>query len=175
MLVWSNLKGIGRCQASDTPRSRRFGSCLRPSAQGVEEGERASETHACRRDAGQGAVEGGVRKVVSLGHKRQVAQSLVEQGRCTARTVCRHFGIHHSTFKYQANEPDSWLPKLKTALRRMSRARPELGLAVPSKKRKVRRRGVSTGLPMKATQRGHVWTWDFVNDTTVRGGKVRRP
>lgn len=138
---------------------------------------------------------------MSPGHKRQVAQSLVQQGRCTARTVCRHFGLHRSTFRYEAKEPDSWLAKLKTALRRMSRTHPELGypkiaellkkegwrvghrliqrlrrelgLAIPKKKRKARRGGISTGLPTKATHRGHVWTWDFVHDTTVRGGNLR--
>lgn len=35
------------------------------------------------------------------------------------------------------------------------------------------RRGVSTGLPTKATHRGHVWTWDFIADATVRDGALR--
>ncbi len=35
------------------------------------------------------------------------------------------------------------------------------------------RQGVSTGLPTKATRRGHVWTWDFVSDATVRGGALK--
>jgi len=138
---------------------------------------------------------------VSPGHKRQIIQSLVDRGRCTIRAACRHFGLHRSTFRYVAKQPDAWLAKLKTALRRMSRVHPELGyakitrllkkegwrvgcrlvqrlrrelgLAVPARKPRHRRRGVSTGLPTKATHRGHVWTWDFVHDTTVRGGKLR--
>ncbi len=138
---------------------------------------------------------------MSPGHKRQIAQAFVDQGRCTIRAVCRHFQLHRSTFRYQAKQPDAWLAKLKTALRRLSNAHPELGypkitrllkkegwrvgcrrlqrlrrelgLAVPTKKPKRRRRGVCTGLPTKATHRGHVWTWDFVHDTTVRGGKLR--
>lgn len=44
---------------------------------------------------------------------------------------------------------------------------------VPVKKPKVRRRGVSTGLPTKTRHRNHVWTWDFLHATTVRGGKLR--
>ncbi len=36
-----------------------------------------------------------------------------------------------------------------------------------------RRQGVSTGLPMNASHRNHVWTWDFVHDTTFRGGTLR--
>ena len=42
------------------------------------------------------------------------------------------------------------------------------GLRVPPTKRKVVRRGLSTGLPTKAVRRGHVWTWDFISDATVR-------
>ena len=138
---------------------------------------------------------------MSPGHKRQVARAFVDRGRCTARTACRHFGLHRSTFRYQAKQPNAWLVKLKAALRRLSNAYPEwgypkitrllqregwrvgcrliqrlrreLGLAVPAKKPKVRRRGIRTGLPTKAKHRGHVWTWDFVHDTTVRGGKLR--
>ena len=138
---------------------------------------------------------------MSPGHKRQVAQSLVDRGRCTARAACRHFGLHRSTFRYVAKQPNAWLAKLKAALRRLSnlhpefgypkitrllqqegwrvgcrrvqRLRRELGLMVPKKKPKARRGGVSTGLPTKATHRNHVWTWDFVHDTTVRGGKLR--
>lgn len=138
---------------------------------------------------------------MSPGHKRQIAQAFVDQGRCTIRVVCRHFQLHRSTFRYQAKQPNAWLAKLKTALRRLSNAHPELGylkitrllkkegwrvgcrriqhlrrelgLAVPAKKPKHRRRGVCTGLPTKATYRGHVWTWDFVHDTTMRGGKLR--
>lgn len=134
---------------------------------------------------------------MSPGHKRQIVEELVAGGRCTARAACRHFGLHRSTFAYQAKEPDAWLARLKSALRRMSnrhpemgypkitkllkdegwkvgtrmvqRLRRELGLAVPAKKQKKRRQVVSTGLPTKATHRGHVWTWDFVHDTTVRG------
>lgn len=47
------------------------------------------------------------------------------------------------------------------------------GLRVPPSKRKGVRRGVSTGLPTKAIRRGHVWTWDFVSDATVRGGPLK--
>ena len=138
---------------------------------------------------------------MSPGHKRQVVEQLVLEGRCTARAACRHFDLHRSTFTYTAKEPDAWLARLKTALRRVSRLhaemgypkitkllkkegwrvgtrliqrlRRELGLAVPKKKHKRRRKGLSTGNLTKATHRGHVWTWDFVHDTTVRGGNLR--
>lgn len=44
---------------------------------------------------------------------------------------------------------------------------------MPPTKRKVVRRGVSTGLPTTATHRNHVWTWDFIADATVRGGALK--
>ncbi len=118
-----------------------------------------------------------------------------------ARAACRHFGLHRATFAYRAKQPNAWLSKLKSAVRRVSnqypgmgypkiarlleregwsagarivrRLRRELGLAVPAKKPKRRRRGPSTGIPTKATHRNHVWTWDFVHDTTMRGGTLR--
>ena len=61
----------------------------------------------------------------------------------------------------------------KVGSRIIQKLRRELGLALPAKKPKKRRKGASTGLPTKATHRGHVWTWDFVHDTTMRGGKLR--
>ena len=64
---------------------------------------------------------------MSPGHKRQIAEQFVTGERCTARAACRHFGLHRSTFGYQAKEPDAWLAKLKSALRRMSNKHPELG------------------------------------------------
>jgi len=130
-----------------------------------------------------------------------MAEELVSGDRCTARAACRHFGLNRSTYAYRAKEADAWEAKLKGALRRKSnehpelgyakitrllkqegwqvgarnvqRLRRELGLAVPAKKPKRRRQGVSTGLPTKGKHRGHVWTWDFVHDTTKRGGKLR--
>ena len=138
---------------------------------------------------------------MSPGHKRQIIVAMVNRGRCTAREACRHFGLNRSTFGYEAKQPDAWMAKLKAALRRMSREHPELGymkiarllkkagwrvgsrfiqrlrqqlgLMVPVKKPKRRRCGISTGLPTKATHPNHVWTWDFVHDTTMRGGTLR--
>jgi transposase InsO family protein len=57
--------------------------------------------------------------------------------------------------------------------RQIQRLRRAEGLRVPPTKRKVVRRGVSTGWPVQATHRGHVWTWDFIADATVRGGALR--
>ncbi len=57
----------------------------------------------------------------------------------------------------------------KRHIQRLQRAD---GLRVSPTKRRIVRRGVSTGLPTKATHRSHVWTWDFISDATVRGGSL---
>ena len=66
---------------------------------------------------------------MSPGHKRQIVESLVIAGRCSGRAACRHFGLHRSTFSYEAKEPDAWLARLKAALRRLSNQHAELGYA----------------------------------------------
>jgi hypothetical protein len=66
---------------------------------------------------------------MSPGHKRQIVESLVIAGRCSRRAACRHFGLHRSTFSYEAKEPDAWLARLKAALRRLSNQHAELGYA----------------------------------------------
>ena len=58
--------------------------------------------------------------------------------------------------------------------RNSQRLRRDEGLRVPPTKRKIVRRGISTGLPTTATHRNHVWTWDFIADATVRGGTLKR-
>lgn len=65
--------------------------------------------------------------------------------------------------------PEGW----RAGKRPIQRFRRQEGLRVPPTKRKVIRRGLSTGWPTKATHRGHVWTWDFIADATVRGGVLR--
>ena len=58
-----------------------------------------------------------------------MAEKLVSGDRCTARAVCRHFGLNRSTYAYRAKEADAWEAKLKGALRRKSNEHPELGYA----------------------------------------------
>ena len=57
--------------------------------------------------------------------------------------------------------------------RQVRRLRRLEGLRVPPTKRKILRRGHSTGLPTKATHKNQVWTWDFIADATIRGGSLR--
>ena len=120
---------------------------------------------------------------------------------CSGRAVCRYLGFNRSTLRYRPKpvpekkhllemeivsmskkhptlgykkvtkllRDDGWLVNKK----QVQRIRREEGLQVPPKKPRIRRQGLSTGLPQQAKHRNHVWAWDFVSDYTQRGGKLR--
>jgi putative transposase len=141
------------------------------------------------------------KKIVSPGHRRQMAQEVIEVGMCSGRAACRILHLARSTFWYRGRPPSPQQQRLLKRMRELSdqyprygyrriaallrqegwpvgkrhiqRLRRSAGLRVPPTKRKRFRHGVSTGLPMKARQRGEVWTWDFIADATVRGGALR--
>ena len=57
---------------------------------------------------------------------------------------------------------------------RVRNVRREECLQVPPPRKKKRRLGESTGRhPQKAIRKNHVWSWDFVHDTTLKGGSIR--
>ena len=57
--------------------------------------------------------------------------------------------------------------------KRVQRVRRKEGFKVSSKQRKMRRLGESSGLRQKAEHRNHVWSWDFVEDQTENGSRLR--
>jgi len=74
-----------------------------------------------RPDARQGNPPGDLgKKVVSPGHKRQMAGEFVSAGRCSGRQICRYFHLHRSTFHFRARQPNAWMMRLKAAVRRGS-------------------------------------------------------
>jgi len=141
------------------------------------------------------------KKIVSPGHRREAARTVVATGMCSGRAVCRYLGLARSTYVYREQTPTSKEEQLRQRLlalsaehprygyrriaallrqegwqvgkRHIQRLRRAEGLRVPPTKRKIIRRGVSTGLPTTATHRNHVWTWDFIADATVRGGALK--
>jgi putative transposase len=141
------------------------------------------------------------KKVVSPAHRRAAAQQVVGVGMCSQRTACRYLGLARSTYGYRGRAPTVAEEQLRQRLhaltlkhprygyrriaallrqegwrvgkRHIQRLRRAEGLRVPPTKRKLIRRGFSTGLPTRATHRGQVWTWDFIADATVRGGALR--
>jgi len=138
---------------------------------------------------------------VSPGHKKQVVEAAVKDGVCSGRAGCRILGLSRSGYRYKAGQRSSRQQELVKRIhtladenprygyrriaallkqegwnvgkRQVRRLRRQEGLRVPPTKRKVPRRGRSTGLPTKATHKNQVWTWDFINDSTVRGGALR--
>lgn len=141
------------------------------------------------------------KKIVSPGHRRQMARQVVADGLCSGRAVCRIMRLSRATYSYRQRIPTAAADRLRQRLlalsaqhprygyrriaallrregwrvgkRQIQRLRRREGLRVPPTKRRLCRRGLSTGLPTHATHRGHVWTWDFIADTTVRGGALR--
>lgn len=60
------------------------------------------------------------------------------------------------------------------ARERVRLLRKQHGLGIVRKQRKRRaRRGTSTGQPTKAMYKGHVWTYDFMQDQTTDGKRLR--
>lgn len=141
------------------------------------------------------------KKAVSPAHRRALAQQVVEDGLCSQRAACRILRLARSTYGYRGRAPTPKEEQLRQRLlalsaehprygyrriaallrregwrvgkRHIQRLRRAEGLRVPPSKRKIARRGVSTGWPTTATHRNHVWTWDFIADATVRGGALR--
>jgi putative transposase len=141
------------------------------------------------------------KKTLSPGHRRELALGVVAAGVCSGRAACRVLRLARSTYWYRRRPLSVTRERLSHRLRELSDEHPRYGyrriaallrqegwpvgkrsiqrlrraegLRVPPTKRKVVRRGVSTGSPAKATHRGHVWAWDFISDTTVRGGALR--
>jgi len=138
---------------------------------------------------------------VSPGHKKQVVEAAVKEGVCSGRAGCRILKLSRSSYWYRAGNRSNRQQELvkrihalsdenprygyrrivaelkkegwNVGIRQVRRLRRQEGLRVPPTKRKIPRRGRSTGLPTKATHRNHVWTWDFIADATVRGGTLR--
>ena len=138
---------------------------------------------------------------MSPGHKKQLVSSVVSDGLCSGRAGCRILRLTRATWWYRAGVRSAAQPQLVARLPELSAVNPRYGfrritallrqegwrvgkrqvqrlrridgLRVPPTKRRLVRRGHSTGLPTKATHRGHVWTWDFIADATMRGGALR--
>ena len=141
------------------------------------------------------------KKVVSPAQRRALAHEVVDQELCSQRKACQFLKLARSTFNYHGRPPTPAEEQLRKRLlelstehprygyrriaallrregwrvgrRHIQRLRRDEGLRVPPTKRKLVRRGVSTGLPTTATHRNHVWTWDFIADATVRGGALK--
>jgi transposase InsO family protein len=138
--------------------------------------------------------------VVSPSQKRRAIQSIVEENMGTTAEACRALGLARSSF-YLASQGSAESKTMQreikalsekhprygyrriTALlrregyevnaKRVQRVRRREGLQVSKKQRRMRRVGESTAERQRALHRGHVWSWDFVEDQTERGTRFR--
>ena len=141
------------------------------------------------------------KKALSPAGRRAYALKAVGEGLGSGRKVCRILEVPRSSYWYRPKEKTPWEQDLLERVielsdrhprygyrriaailrqegwhvgkRRIQSLRRSLGLRVPPTKMKIIRRGRSTGLPVKAEYKGHVWTWDFICDGTTRGGALR--
>lgn len=125
---------------------------------------------------------------------------MVQQGGCSQRKACALVRTARSTVRYVRRERDDEAA-LRKRIRRLStkhkrygcrriaamlkregwqvnkkrvhRLWKEEGLQRKRKRKPKRARGPSAGLPTKAEYPNHVWTYDFIEDRTERGGKLR--
>jgi putative transposase len=138
--------------------------------------------------------------VVSPAAKRAVVKDLVQRGICSERHACSVLNAPRMTVRYQRRiRPGE--SKLRKRLRELAQKHKRYGLRriwamlrregwrVNKKrvhrlwkeeglqrKRKTKRKrgcGPSPGYPVRATYPNHVWSYDFIEDRTERGGKLR--
>jgi len=138
--------------------------------------------------------------VVSPAARREVVKGLVKRGECSERRACELLDTARSTARYEkrVKSDEAALRKRirKLAARhkrygvrrilarfrregwrvnkkRVHRIWKEEGLQRKRKRKKKRVLGPTQGLPVKAEYPNHVWTYDFIEDRTERGGKLR--
>ncbi len=132
--------------------------------------------------------------------KRIVVKDVVGRGECSERKACTLVVAPRSTIRYKRCIKDDEGP-LRRRIRKLSakhkrygcrriaallrregwrvntkrvhRLWKEEGLQRKRKRKKKRACGPSEGLPTKAEHPNHVWSYDFIEDRTERGGKLR--
>ena len=137
---------------------------------------------------------------MSPSQKRRAVRGIVEGGVGTTAQACRALGLARSSY-YRTSTAKaasrtmrqeitalSWkhprygYRRIAALLRRegrrinpkrVQRVRRLEGLQVKKRQRRTRRVGQSTAERQRATHRGDVWSWDFVEDQTTGGSRFR--
>ncbi len=138
--------------------------------------------------------------MVTPSQRRACAQHVIEKGMSSERRACRLAKVPRSSMGYRP-QPNPERERLKKRIRtlasrhkrygyrrirallerkgeRISKGKMERlwkreGLALPRRRPKRRRHGHSGRVVQQATHKNHVWTYDFLEDRTVRGGRLR--
>ncbi len=138
--------------------------------------------------------------MVSPSAKRRAVRHIVSKGIASQRRVCFVLGVSRSTARYQRKSKESDIElterikelatshgrygcrRITVCLRRegrmVNRKRVHRiwkleGLQIPMKRPKRRQHGPKGEVVNKAEYPNHVWTYDFVEDRTERGNKLR--
>ena len=137
--------------------------------------------------------------MVSLASRREMARYLQETHSVSERRACDVASICRSSKRREPSRRDAELVKrlielsekhsrfgyrkiwklltkegFVVAREHVRLLRKAEGLQIPPKKRKKRRRrGTSSGTPTKAAYRNQVWTYDFMQDQTTDGRRLR--
>jgi len=138
--------------------------------------------------------------VVSPSSKRRAVKLVVEAGIGTTTEACRALELARSSYyrnstmsperrqmhqeivELSEDNPRYGYRRVTALLRRegheinakrVQRVRRQRGLQVSRRQRKTRRLGLSTAERQRATHANHVWSWDFVEDQTENGTRIR--
>lgn len=137
---------------------------------------------------------------MSASSKRQIVKHLVEAHEVSERHACQVVGLARSTARYQARGraeeaqlvevirdyayryPQHGYRHISALMQRAGQAvnhkrierlwRRE-GLQLPRRKQRKRRFGEGGDVKRRAEYRHHVWSYDFTEDRTTRGQKIR--
>jgi transposase InsO family protein len=138
--------------------------------------------------------------MVSSSAKRRAIKYIEEQGLGRKSQSCRALGLARSAAYYlpresiesrrvckevielSQNHPRYGYRRITALLRRagwevnakrVQRVRRQEGFKVIKRQHKMRRLGKSTALRQHADHKNHIWSWDFVDEQTERGSKLR--
>lgn len=138
--------------------------------------------------------------MVSPSAKRRAVQIIAKEGLGRKAPACRALGLARSVYyrvpqqsvenrrlnkeiiELSQKHPRYGYRRITALLRRegwevnakrVQRIRRQEGYQVSKRQRRMRRLGKSTALRQRATHANHVWSWDFVEDQTERGSKLR--
>jgi len=115
------------------------------------------------------------RACVVVGLSRSLVRYIARRRRDEAKLIKKihRLAIRHSRYGYRRItvllRREGWQVNRK----RVHRIWKSEGLGLPQRRPKRRRMGPTEGIVNKAEYPNHVWSYDFVEDRTERGGKLR--
>jgi len=115
------------------------------------------------------------RACVVVGLSRSLVRYIARRRRDEAELIKKihKLAIRHSRYGYRRITVLLRREGFKVNRKRVHRIWKSEGLGLPQRRPKRRRMGPTEGIVNKAGYPNHVWSYDFVEDRTERGGKLR--